>query len=106
MSDSFGSAWALGSIAGELSAQRNGQITQYYVNAMRRRRQRQEQEQQIEIDVGPLIQHMEEREAYIERLEAEIAELRHQGAIVAANRDKINKWATWAEQKLISLGVL
>lgn len=106
MSDSFGSAWALGSIAGELSAQRNAQTTQYFVDAMRRRRERQQQGQQVQVDVGALLQHLEEREAYIEGLEAEIAELRRQGAIVAANRDKIDKWATWAQEKLISAGLL
>lgn len=106
MSDSFGSAWALGSIAGELSAQRNAQTTQYFADAMRRRRERQQQGQQVQVDVGALLQHLEERENYIVALECEIAKLRQLGARIQADRDKINDWAIRAEQKLKGLGEL
>ena len=106
MSDSFASAWALGSIAGELSAQRNAQTTQYFVDAMRRRRARQQQPQAVEIDMGALVQHLEEREAYINDLEGEIAELRRTSLLIEANRDKISEWAARAEMKLKSLGAL
>lgn len=73
---------------------------------MRRRRERQQLGQQVQVDVGALLQHLEEREAYIDGLEAEIAELRRKGALLEANRDKISNWAIWAEQKLKSLGAL
>jgi len=106
MADSFASAWALGSIAGELSAQRNAQTTQYFVDAMRRRRERQQQPHVIEIDMSALAEHLQEREDYIGRLEGEIAELRRTAGLIEANRDKINTWAIWAEKKLKSLGAL
>ena len=53
-----------------------------------------------------LVQHLEEREDYIGRLEGEIAELRRTAGLIEANRDKINTWAIWAEKKLKSLGAL
>ncbi len=106
MSDSFGSAWALGSIAGELSAQRNAQTTQYFVDAMRRRRERQQQGQQVQVDVNGLIDMVNERDEMIADLEARLLDLQTRANLVEANRDKINAWAIWAEQKLKSVGAL
>ncbi len=102
MSDNMGSAWALGGILGQLQGESEVRAARGLATALRRRFQ----QPQVQVDVGALLQHLEEREAYIEGLEAEIAELRRQGAIVAANRDKIDKWATWAQEKLISAGLL
>jgi len=98
----MGSAWALGGILGQLQGEGEVRAARGLATALRRRFQ----QPQVQVDVGALLQHLEEREAYIEGLEAEIAELRRKAALVEANRDQIHKWALWAEQKLKSVGVL
>lgn len=102
MSDSPASAFALGSMAGSLSGAREMEAAVALTTALRRRFQ----QPQVQVDVGALLEHLEEREVYIEGLEAEIAELRRKAALVEANRDQIHKWALWAEQKLKSVGAL
>lgn len=103
MSDSIGSAWALGGILGQLQGESEVRAARSLAKAVSRRF---EQPQVVEIDMDALVQHLEEREDYIGRLEGEIAELRRTAGLIEANRDKINTWAIWAEKKLKSLGAL
>ena len=103
MSDNIGSEWALGGILGQLQGESEVRAARSLAKAVSRRFQ---QPQVVEIDMGALKQHLEEREAYINDLEGEIAELRRNRALLKANRDKISDWAIWAEKKLKSLGAL
>ena len=103
MSDNIGSAWALGGILGQLQGESEVRAARSLAKAVSRRFQ---QPQVVEIDMGALVQHLEEREAYINDLEGEIAELRRTSLLIEANRDKISEWAARAEMKLKSLGAL
>lgn len=102
MSDIMGSAWALGGILGQLQGESEVRAARGLATALRHRFQ----QPQVQVDVNGLIEMIYERDELIADLEARLLDLQTRANLVEANRDKINAWAIWAEQKLKSVGAL
>ena len=100
MSDSLGSSFAIGYLAGSYSGAQTARSVTGFVNALRSRNQ-------ASIDVNSLVSviqqmeaHIAQQDGYISDLQTQLESVRRRSKILEEDRNKLYDWAEKAEEEL------